>query len=136
MLLLVKSAKNEHFESFYLKTFIFHHYFFEENETIICSPICFSLIIIDLKMIARQLLGPPNLTKAQTLHIHKSIEFIMVSKNKDFVFAAFKVMALSFKSFNNGQKFIIISFVSSFVRNHFLKIIGHWVPSAQVDKLT
>ena len=37
----------------------------------------------------RELLSLANLTRAQTLCIHKLLEVIMVSKNKDLVFEAF-----------------------------------------------
>ena len=60
----------------------------------------------------------------------------MVSEIKDFMFAAFWVVTLSLESFNNGQKPTIVSFVLSFDRNHFSRIVGHQVPLAQVGKLT
>ena len=45
-------------------------------------------------------------------------------------------MPLGFKYFDNGQKLIVVSFVSSLGRNHFSQIVGHQVPLAQVGKLT
>ena len=55
----------------------------------ICSSICFTLTIIDLKMGTRELLGLADLTRAQTFCIYKSLKVIMVLENKNFVFAAF-----------------------------------------------
>ena len=40
-------------------------------------------------MIIRKLLGPTNLTRAQTLSLLKLPKIIIVSKNQDLVFAAF-----------------------------------------------
>ncbi len=55
----------------------------------ISHSISFSLTIIDLEVVSRELLGPADLTRAQTLCIYKLAEVIMVSKNKDLVFATF-----------------------------------------------
>ena len=48
-----------------------------------------SLTVFNSKMVSRELLGPADLTRAQAFHIYKSTEVIMVSENKDLVFAAF-----------------------------------------------
>ena len=56
----------------------------------------------------------------------------MISKNKDFVHAIFKVISPCFKHFNNSQNFIVVSFVSSFGRNYFTQIVCHQVLLAQV----
>ena len=64
--------------------------------------ICLSLIIIDLKVVSRELLGPTDLARAQALHIYESTEVIIVSKDEDLVFAAFQVVAPSLKNLNNG----------------------------------
>ena len=37
-----------------------------------------------------------------------------------------------FERFNNGQKFTIVGFISSFDRNHFMQIAGHQVPLAKI----
>ena len=42
------------------------------------STVRLVLSIIDSKMIPRELLGPPDLTRAQTLCIHKPTEVVMV----------------------------------------------------------
>ena len=45
---------------------------------------------------------PTDLTKAQTFYIYKSSKVIMISKNKNMIFAAFWVEFLYLKCFNNG----------------------------------
>ncbi len=55
----------------------------------ISRSITLFLIIIDLEVVSRELLGPADLTRAQTLCIHESAEVIMVSKYEDLIFAAF-----------------------------------------------
>ncbi len=67
----------------------------------ISRNISLSLTIIDLEVVSRELLGPADLTRAQTFRIYKLMEIIMVSKDKDLVFAAFQVVVPSFKDFNN-----------------------------------
>ena len=42
-------------------------------------------------------------------------------------------MALYLKSLNNGQKFYIISSVSSFSRNHFFPKIDYQIPLAKIQ---
>ncbi len=55
----------------------------------ISYSISFSLTIINLELVSRELLGLADLRRAQTLHIHEMAEVIMVNKDKDLVFAAF-----------------------------------------------
>ncbi len=55
----------------------------------ISRSISFSLTIIDLKVVSREFLDLTDLTRAQTLCIHKLAEVIMVNKDEDLVFAAF-----------------------------------------------
>ena len=40
-------------------------------------------------MVPKELLGPPDLMRAQTLYIYESTEVIMVGKHQDFVLAVF-----------------------------------------------
>ena len=68
----------------------------------ISRSISLALIIINLEVVSRELLGSANLTKAQAFCIHKSTEVIMVSENKDLIFAAFQVVAPSLESYNDG----------------------------------
>ena len=51
--------------------------------------ICFTLTIIDLKMVTKELLGLADVIKAQTLCIYKLLKVIIISKNKNLVFAVF-----------------------------------------------
>ena len=55
----------------------------------VCYFICFILIIIDFKMVIKELLGSTDLKKSQVLCIHKLLEVIMVGKNKNPMFVAF-----------------------------------------------
>ncbi len=60
----------------------------EAKQGISCS-ISLSLTIVDVKVISRELLGPADLTRAQTLCIHELAEVIIINKDKDLAFAAF-----------------------------------------------
>ena len=42
------------------------------------NTVCLVLMIIDLKMILRELLGPTDLARAQTLRVHKPTEVVMI----------------------------------------------------------
>ena len=53
-------------------------------------------------------------TGAQTIHIYKLTEFIMVDKYQNVVIAVFQIMTPGFESFNNGQKLTIVSFIPHF----------------------
>ncbi len=55
----------------------------------ISRSISLSLAVIDWEVVSRELLGPVDLARAQTLHIHKSTDVVMVSEDKDLVFATF-----------------------------------------------
>ncbi len=63
--------------------------FLKEVRQDISYNISFSLTIINLEVVSKELLGLADLTRAQTLRIYESAEFIMVSKDKDLIFAAF-----------------------------------------------
>ncbi len=54
----------------------------------------------------------------------------MVSKDKDFVFAAFQVVVPSLKGFSDSQELLVVGFVSSLSGDHFLREKGYWVPLA------
>lgn len=75
----------------------------------------------DLEVVLSELLGPTNLPRAEPLSIYKSMQVNVVSKNENLIFIAFSVVTPCFKSFNNSQKLMIVSFVTSFAKNHFLK---------------
>ncbi len=59
-------------------------------------------MIIDLKVVLRELLGPTDLARAQTLHIHKLKEVIVVSEDKNLVFATFQIVMPILKNLNDG----------------------------------
>ena len=61
----------------------------EEARQSISRSICLFLTIIDLEIVWEELLGPTDLTRAQTFRIHELTEVIMVNKDEDLVFAAF-----------------------------------------------
>ncbi len=68
----------------------------------ISRNISFSLMIIDLEVVLRELLVPADLTKAQAFYIYESMEVIMVNKDKDLVFATLQVEMPCFESLNDG----------------------------------
>ncbi len=92
--------------------------------------ISLSLTIIDSEVVSRELLGQADLMRAQTFCIHESTEVIIVSKDKDLVFAAFQVVALSLKGFNDSQELMIVGFVPSLSGDHLSREKGYWVPLA------
>ncbi len=49
----------------------------------------------------------------------------MVSKDKDLIFVAFQVVALSLKSFNDSQELLILSLVPSLSGDHLLREKGY-----------
>ena len=61
----------------------------EKPQQSIYGCICPALAIINSKMVSRELLGPANLSEAQTLCIYKMTEVIVVRKNKNLMLAAF-----------------------------------------------
>ena len=59
-------------------------------------------MIIDLEVVLRKFFSLIDLFRAQTLCVHKSSEFVIVGKFKNFVLKPFKVVLTSFKSLNNS----------------------------------
>ena len=86
------------------------------------------LIVINLKMITKDLLGLSDLLRAQILYIYESIEVFLVRKDEDLIFGAFQIVAPSLEDFNNSQKFLIVSFVISFYYNHLPRKEGYGIP--------
>ncbi len=81
-------------------------------------------MIIDLEIVLRELLGLVDLTRAQAFCIHKSTEVIIISKDKDLIFAALQLVAPSLKGFNNSQELLIVGFVPSLSEDYFLREKG------------
>ena len=48
-------------------------------------------------MVLKEFLGLANLMKTQTLYIYKLTEIIMVNKNENYLFTAFKIVLPDFK---------------------------------------
>ncbi len=46
-------------------------------------------MIIDLEVLPREFLGPPDLLKAPFFHIYELMEVIMINKDKQLIFVAF-----------------------------------------------
>lgn len=72
-------------------------------------------------MILKGFLSLANLLKAQVFSIHELLEVVVISEDKDLIFAAFQVVAASFKNLNNGQKLLIISFILYFYKDYLLR---------------
>lgn len=68
----------------------------------ICNFIDFFLIIIDLKMVLRELLSLVDQSRAQILYIYETTKVVIVSEIEDFVLTALQVVASSFEDFNNS----------------------------------
>ena len=79
-------------------------------------------------MIARKHLSLADLAETEVLYIHELSKVIVVGKNKDLMFATFWIMPPYFEGLNNCQKLTIMSFVSSFGRNHFIQKVGQRMP--------
>ncbi len=72
------------FESFFLGLTSLR----KARQSISCN-ISLSQIIIDTKVVSRELLRLADLIRAQTLCIYESAEVIMVNKDKNLIFAIF-----------------------------------------------
>ena len=77
-----------------LNILISEHFFLSlaslwEVKQSISHSISFSLMIINSKVVLRELLGPANLTRALAFYIHELTEVVIVSKNEDLIFTAF-----------------------------------------------
>ena len=71
------------------KLFFFILVSLKKSRQYICSPICLALTIINPKIIPGELLGPTDLPRAQTLHIHETAEVVVIGEHKNFVLATF-----------------------------------------------
>ena len=49
------------------------------------SSVSLALTIVDLKVITRELLGPADLSGAQTLRVHEPAEVVVVDKHENFI---------------------------------------------------
>ena len=110
-----------------LKDFFLVLAFLRKAQQGISSCVGLTLTVINPEVILREFLSPANLTRAQTLCVHKLSKVIMIGENKNFVFAVFKRMLPSFKSFNNSKKLSIMSFMPSFSQYHLSRKVSHWI---------
>ncbi len=74
---------------FILKLFFLGLNFLKKVRLSISYNISFSQIIIYLEVVLKEFLGLTDLEKAQGFCIHELMKVIMVSKNKNLVFAVF-----------------------------------------------
>ena len=93
--------------------------FLEKPWQSICSCICLVLAIINSKIVLKELLGPMDLSGAQTLCIHEMTKVIVVHKNKELIFTAFQVVAPYLEGFDNSQKLTVVGLVLCFCWNYF-----------------
>lgn len=67
----------------------------------ICGFVGLVLLIINSKVILKELLSLPKFTIAQIFYIHKLTEMIIFGTNENYVFAAFLVIASGLEGFDN-----------------------------------
>ena len=53
------------------------------------APLALALLIVNSKVILRELLGSPDLSGAQALCIYKAAKIIMIGKHENFVLTPF-----------------------------------------------
>ena len=51
----------------------------------ISSSVSLTLIIVDSEVVAREFLGPADLSGAQTLRLHEPVEVVVVGKHENFM---------------------------------------------------
>lgn len=61
----------------------------EEAKQGIGHSVCLVLVMINLKIVPKKLLGLSDLLRGQVFGIYKSIEIVVVSKNKNLILATF-----------------------------------------------
>lgn len=83
------------------------------------------MTVVNLKILPKKFLGPPDPTKAQIFCIHKPIKIVVVDQDKNFVLAAFEIVFSDLKNLNNLLKLIIMSLITNHNKNHFSKKISY-----------
>ncbi len=96
-----------------------------EAKQSISRSISFSLTIIDLEVVLRELLGLADLIRAKAFCIHKSTEVIMINKDENLVFSALQVVAPSLKDFNDSQELLIVNFIPNLSGDHLSSEKGY-----------
>ena len=72
-------------------------------------------------MLLKELLDLSNLFGTQVFSNYKVTKIVIICKNKDLVFATFKIVLPYFKIPKNSQKLAVIGLVLSFSKNLFSK---------------
>ena len=98
----------------------------------ICNCICFALAVVDLKMVSGELLGPADLSGAQTLRIHETTKVVVVCEDEHLVLATFQIVTPCLKGFDDSQKLAVVGLISSLCRNHFSRKECYRMPLAQI----
>ena len=84
-------------------------------------------------MVSGELLGPTDLSGAQTLCIHEARKVVMVCKDKYLVLATFQIVTPYLKGFANSQKLAFVGLISSLCKNHFSQKKCYQMTLAQLD---
>lgn len=79
----------ENLQNFGLKSSFFFGILLKISRKNISSSISFILIIINLKVVLKQLLNLPNLPKIQFFYIHKAKQIVVICKSKNLIFTIF-----------------------------------------------
>ena len=99
----------------------------------ICSCICFALAVVDLKMVSGELLGPADLSGAQTLRIHEATKVVVVCEDEHLVLATFQIVTPCLEGFDDSQKLAVVGLISSLCQNHFSQKERYRMPLAQIS---
>ena len=87
---------------FSLELIFFIDAFLEKLWQSICSCVWFILMILNLEMLLRELLGLAKLSKAQIFCIYKATKVIVIYEDKYFVLITFQIVMSYLESFNNS----------------------------------
>ena len=68
----------------------------------ICSCISFALAVVESKMVLGELLGPTNLSGAQTFCIYEATKVVIICEDKHFILAAFQIVTPYLKGFDDS----------------------------------
>ena len=79
----------ENLDVFDAKSLFFFCTLLKVSKQGISSSVSLALMIIDLKVVIKELLGPADLSGAQTLYVHEPAEVVMVGKYKYLILRPF-----------------------------------------------
>ena len=133
MHLSVKTANNKGFNCFQLKDWFFLYYLAEKNEI---ERLQLHLLLFDNNFFennSKKAFKPSEPAEnLGSLYPWILKGYCGQSKQRPCVCNFLEIMAPCFEGLNNSQKFTVVSFVSSFGRNHFMQKLGYRMPLAQV----